>query len=146
MKYYTNIVPFEIGKLLKDAGYWDPGCTYESSYNKSCYYVPSGKFYGEGVIADWADVVPAPTYAEVFDWLLTNEIVVCIDYETITPLTWTCSVQLIGEKFKEARKNGDGGFSTTKNQFDDFNSCVNRALTFILTNIIKKYDTITNNQ
>ena len=36
---YTETIPFELGVKLKEAGYWNPGCTYDSSYNGPCYFV-----------------------------------------------------------------------------------------------------------
>ena len=69
MLKYSEHIPFELGVKLKEAGYWNPRCTYESSYNDPCYFIPSKKFYGEGVVAPWDELVPAPTYADVFEWL-----------------------------------------------------------------------------
>ena len=68
MLKYSEHIPFELGVKLKEAGYWNPRCTYETNYNDPCYFIPSKKFYGEGVVADWDDIVPAPTYADVFEW------------------------------------------------------------------------------
>lgn len=69
-------VPYELGVKLKEAGYWNPGCTYESSYNGPCYFTVSKKFYPEGVVAPWNEIVPAPTYAEVFDWFFQEKRIV----------------------------------------------------------------------
>lgn len=68
MLKYSEHIPFELGVKLKEAGYWNPRCTYETNYNDPCYFIPSKKFYPEGVVADWDDIVPAPTYADVFEW------------------------------------------------------------------------------
>lgn len=68
MLKYSEHIPFELGVKLKEAGYWNPRCTYETNYNDPCYFIPSKKFYPEGVVADWNDIVPAPTYADVFEW------------------------------------------------------------------------------
>lgn len=70
---YTETIPFELGVKLKEAGYWNPGCTYDSSYNGPCYFVSSKKYYKEGVIAPWEEVIPAPTYGEVFDWFKSKK-------------------------------------------------------------------------
>lgn len=70
---YTEHIPFELGVKLKEYGYWNPGCTYESSYNGPCYFTVSKKFYPEGVVAPWDEIVPAPTYAEVFDWFANEK-------------------------------------------------------------------------
>ena len=59
MLKYSEHIPFELGVKLKEAGYWNPRCTYETNYNDPCYFIPSKKFYGEGVVADWNDIVPA---------------------------------------------------------------------------------------
>lgn len=69
---YTANVPFEIGVKLKEAGYWNPRCTYGYSYNDPCYFIPSKRFYDEGVVAPWEDIVPAPTYAQIFDWFASE--------------------------------------------------------------------------
>lgn len=69
---YTEHVPFELGVKLKEYGYWNPGCTYESSYNGPCYF-KTKRFYKDGVVANWNDITPAPTYAEVFDWLANEK-------------------------------------------------------------------------
>ena len=70
---YTEHVPFEIGVKLKEYGYWNPGCTYESSYNGPCYFTSSKNLYRDGVVAPWDEIVPAPTYAEVFDWFFQEK-------------------------------------------------------------------------
>jgi len=69
---YTANVPFEIGVKLKEAGYWNPRCTYESNYNDPCYFIPGKRFYDEGVVAPWEEIVPAPTYAQIFDWFASE--------------------------------------------------------------------------
>ena len=62
-------IPFDLGVKLKEIGYWEPGCLYETSYNNSCYFITSKKLYIEGVVAPWDEIVPAPTYSQLFDWL-----------------------------------------------------------------------------
>lgn len=74
MKYYTKHIPFDLGVKLKEAGYWDPRCTYDTCYNGPCYIESGDRFYGDGVIAPSEYIVPAPTYAEVFDWLMEKGI------------------------------------------------------------------------
>ena len=69
---YTANVPFEIGVKLKEVGYWNPRCTYETNYNDPCYFIPGKRFYGEGVVAPWDELVPAPTYAQIFDWFASE--------------------------------------------------------------------------
>lgn len=74
---YTEHVPFEIGVKLKEYGYWNPRCTYESSYNGPCYF-KTKKFYKDGVVANWNDITPAPTYAEVIDWFVNEKRIIII--------------------------------------------------------------------
>ena len=77
---YTENVPFKVGEVLKKIGYWDPRCTYSCSYNGPCYFSGSKKFYGDGVVAPWEEIVPAPTYAEVIDWFVnTKNIIIILD-------------------------------------------------------------------
>ena len=77
MKYHTETIPVTLAEKLKEKGYWNPGCTITSQYNNACYY-KDGRLYNDGVVADWDDLIPAPTYAEVFDWFLEREIIICI--------------------------------------------------------------------
>lgn len=58
MKYYTEIVPFELAKKLKEAGFFDTLCI--------SAYASDGKFIK--VASDFC--CSAPTYADVFDWLI----------------------------------------------------------------------------
>ena len=129
LKYYTATVPFEVAVELKKAGYWKPRCTYETSYNSPCYFIPSKKYYAEGVIADWKDIVPAPTYAEVYDWFIEKQnMILCIDYESITPLSWTYNIQFIGSRLSAARECGHTGLVITEDQFDSFTNCFDSAI------------------
>ena len=127
-KHLTATVPFEIGELLKKVGYWDPKCTYDSCYNNPCYFMGSKKYYKEGVIALWDEIVPAPTYAEVYDWFIEQDMILCIDYESITPLTWTYNIQFIGNRLNAARKNKHAGLIITEDQFDTFTKCFDNAI------------------
>ena len=80
VKGYTDHIPFELGVKLKEYGYWNPGCTYDSNYNNPCYFVKSKVFYDKGVVAPWELIVPAPTYAEVFDWFIEKKgIIITLD-------------------------------------------------------------------
>ena len=58
MKYYTEIVPFESAKKLKEAGFPD--------------YLAQNWYNEQGEIIDTLpmDDYPAPSYAQVFDWLI----------------------------------------------------------------------------
>ena len=127
-KFYTANVPFDIAVALKKAGYWNPGCTYESSYNNPCYFIPSKKYYAEGVIAPWDELVPAPTYAEVYDWFIKQDMVVSIDYESLNPITWTYNIQFIGARLKAAKECGHCGLIITEDQFDSFTECFDSAI------------------
>lgn len=69
---YMEHIPFDLGVKLKEFGYWNPGCTYETCYNKPCYF-KTKKLYKDGLVADWDDIIPAPTYAEVFDWFANEK-------------------------------------------------------------------------
>lgn len=129
LKYYTATVPFEVAVELKKAGYWKPRCTYETSYNSPCYFIPSKKYYAEGVVADWKDIVPAPTYAEVYDWFIEKQnMILCIDYESITPLSWTYNIQFIGSRLSATRECGHAGLVITEDQFDSFTNCFDSAI------------------
>lgn len=74
---YTEHIPFDLGVKLKEFGYWNPGCTFDSQYNGPCYF-KSKKFYEEGVVAPWDDIIPAPTYAEVIDWFVNEKGIIII--------------------------------------------------------------------
>lgn len=129
LKYYTATVPFEVAVELKKAGYWNPRCTYETSYNSPCYFIPSKKYYAEGVVADWKDIVPAPTYAEVYDWFIEKQnMILCIDFESITPLSWTYNIQFIGSRLSAARECRHAGLVITEDQFDSFTNCFDSAI------------------
>lgn len=78
-KHLTDYIPFSLAGQLKKAGYWNPGCTYSSCYNGPCFFILSKKFYADGVVSDWEDVLPAPTYAEVVDWLIEQGLSVHVD-------------------------------------------------------------------
>lgn len=71
MKYYTEIVPFELAKKLKEAG-----------YNEECsgHYAKDGHLwetYPKQNSNDAENFFSAPTYAEVFDWLMARENIYC---------------------------------------------------------------------
>ena len=75
-KHLTDHVPYSLAGQLKKAGYWNPGCTYSSCYNGPCYIIHSKKFFEHSCVIDWEDVLPAPTYAEVVDWLMEKGLAV----------------------------------------------------------------------
>lgn len=66
MKYYTEIVPFDLAKELKEAGYKEE-C--------SGHYAKDGHLWEthpKQNSNDTENFFSAPTYAEVFDWLLNK--------------------------------------------------------------------------
>lgn len=77
MNYYASTIPITLAEKLKEKGYWNPGCTSTVQYDNACYS-KDGRIHNDGVIADWKDLLPAPTYAEVFDWLLEKGIIITI--------------------------------------------------------------------
>lgn len=66
MKYYTEIVPFEVAKKLKDAGF-------PQYHNKGPWY---NTFKELRLFSVCGDAVQAPTYAKAFDWLIEKGIAV----------------------------------------------------------------------
>lgn len=64
MKYYNKIVPFEVAKKLKDAGY--PQLVGKGVYAENGQSI-------EGLVMPF---ISAPTYADAIDWLFTNGIFV----------------------------------------------------------------------
>lgn len=80
MNCFTATIPLPIAKKLKEKGYWNPGCTISSQYNNACYF-KDGRLYEDGAIADWEDIHPAPTYAEVFDWLMEKGIQILLFWD-----------------------------------------------------------------
>ena len=115
---YTDYVPFEIGVILKKAGYWNPRCTYDSSYNDPCYIISSKKFYGEGVIAPWEDIVPAPTYAEVFDWFASEKHIVI----TLEPFHTFALQERIGYTWKIVYPDYELGGLVLMSEEDEWDS------------------------
>jgi len=115
---YTDYVPFEIGVKLKKAGYWKPRCTYESSYNDPCYIINSKKFYVDGVVAPWGDIVPAPTYAEVFDWFASEKHIVI----TLEPFHTFALQERIGYTWKIAYPDYELGKLVIKSEEDEWDS------------------------
>ena len=63
MKYYCEIVPFELAKKLKEAGY---------PQTRAHAYTEGGELLGMVKLAfkDANGAFPAPIYAEVLDWLI----------------------------------------------------------------------------
>ena len=63
MKYYTEIVPFDLAKKLKETGYPQELYT-DFAYSDS------------GELIEWIgrSTLAAPTYAEVIDWFMENGI------------------------------------------------------------------------
>lgn len=137
VRNYSATIPYELGVLLKDAGYWDPRCAYESSYNGPCYFKPTKKFYPEGAIADWNEFVPAPTYADVIDWLFNKELVIIIDLVSESKLTWTWNILCIGDKLKNSRDSGYTGLIRTETIFGSFFECANNAIETALSYLYK---------
>lgn len=133
LKFYTATVPFDVAVELKQAGYWEPRCTYETSYNGPCYFIPGKRYYAEGVIAPWDELVPAPTYADVIDWFFNKEIILCIDYESLNPLTWTWCIQCIGNRRNDAKTSGYTGLTITEEQFDSFSNCANSGIKAVVS-------------
>lgn len=72
MKYYTEIVPFELAYKLKEAGY-------PQDKDKKGYTCG-----GLLTLRKWSDYA-APTYAEVFDWFFEKGLSIVIAYNG-----WDC--------------------------------------------------------
>jgi hypothetical protein len=80
MKFYTKVVPFEMAQNLKKAGYKDYGT--ESRYANGKVTVSGminetlkkGEYfnYNTDYVVITGKSIPAPTYAEVFDWLIVK--------------------------------------------------------------------------
>lgn len=126
---YTGHVPFEIGVKLKEVGYWNPRCTYDTSYNDPCYTIHNKKFYDEGVVAPWDDIVPAPTYAEVFDWLASEKQIVI----TLEPFHTFALKERIGYTWKIVFPNYELGHMVIKPEEDEWDSSKGLGGSFKLT-------------
>lgn len=126
---YTANVPFEIGVKLKEAGYWNPGCTYDSSYNGPCYVINSKKFYADGVVAPWDDIVPAPTYAEVFDWFASEKYIVI----TLEPFHTFALKERIGYTWKIVYPDYELGGLVLRSEDDEWDSSKGFGGSFKLT-------------
>ena len=74
--YLTKNVPYTLAGPLKKAGFWNPGGFLRTVYNGPCYLKATRKFYRGHVVSDWEKLLPAPTYAEVLDWLAEKGFVV----------------------------------------------------------------------
>ena len=104
MKYYTEIVPFELAKKLKEVGFDFP-CTH--------YYV---KHEIEGASGSRTAMHPknwnkgehntsTPTYAEVFDWLIGKGLSVELSSHLVVWKSTLWSIQPRQELFR-----GEGSF------------------------------------
>ena len=68
-KYYTSIASFEVAMLLKDLGY---SKTWGYQYDKS------GELVDPAAPGGIEGVCEAPSYAEVFDWLLDKGLCISV--------------------------------------------------------------------
>ena len=93
MKYYTEIVPFELAKKLKEVNYPD--------------YLTRNWYNEKGEIIDTLpmDDYPAPTYAEVFDWLIEKGLSVELSSHLVVWKSTLWSIQPCQELFR-----GEGSF------------------------------------
>ena len=125
MKYYTEKVPFKIGEKLKEAGYWNPGCTYDSNYNGPCYIGSNERFYEDGVVAPWDTITPAPTYAEVIDWLMEKGIFIQMEpwhtYALKERMGFVYEVNVVNEEKAQID-------SEVWNEFASFGLCIEEAV------------------
>lgn len=78
-KHLTDHVPYSLGAKLKKAGYWNPGGSVESIYTGPCFIRDTRQYYREGVVCDWSEVLPAPSYAEVIDWFIEQGLSIHVD-------------------------------------------------------------------
>jgi len=108
MLKYSEHIPFELGIKLKEAGYWNPRCTYDTNYNDPCYFIPSKKFYPDGVVAHWDDIVPAPTYYKVFEWFSTEKGIII----TLEPFHTFALKGYIAYTWKVSYSNDEGKLTT----------------------------------
>lgn len=91
-KYYTEIVPFELAKKLKDAGYKEE-CS--GHYAKDGYLWETHPKQNSN---DTENFFSAPTYAEVFDWLMGKGLSVKIQI-AIGNAGWIISAICWGENW-----------------------------------------------
>lgn len=75
-KYLTEHVPFSLAIRLKSAGYWNPGGDIETIYTGPCFLKDTRKYCPQGAFCIWENILPAPSYAEVIDWLIEKDIYV----------------------------------------------------------------------
>ena len=102
MKHYTNIVSFKLAKQLKECGY--P----QDIYTESAYD-------GEGNIIEWIgkSTLAAPSYAELFDWLLESGLCISIHaIKTSDNISWISHLTDI----EESAFDGSFGY---RNSFED---------------------------
>lgn len=125
-KRYTKNVPFNLAVLLKKAGYWNPGGFLQTVYNGPCYSIDTRTFFRGGVVADWEDLLPAPTYAEVIDWLMDKGLVVEVGLY-IRP-DW------IGRVWKWGTVNPDSLYESEPGSWSKvINDCIKKALVIVKT-------------
>lgn len=67
MIYYTDTVPQDLAQQLKEANYERDGA-FDETYEGRLHYPQAGIYRS----------VPAPTFAQVFDWLLGRDVVVTV--------------------------------------------------------------------
>lgn len=79
MRYYCEIVPFELAKKLKEAGYREE-CS--GHYAKNGYLWETCPKQNSN---DTENFFSAPTYADVFDWLIEQGYFVFITPSIIDP-------------------------------------------------------------
>ena len=125
MKHYTEHIPYDLGKKMKEAGYWEPGCTYDTCYNGPCYALAKDKLYEDGVICDWKDIVPAPTYAEVIDWFFEKGIFIQMEpwhtFALQERMGFVYEINMVNEEKAQID-------SEVWNEFASFGLCLNSAI------------------
>ena len=91
-KYYTSIISFDAAMLLKDLGY---SKTWGYQYNSS------GKLVDPAAPGGVEGICEAPTYVEVFDWLLDRGLCISVyALDSSDGILWNCQLtDVANDKF-----------------------------------------------
>ena len=100
MKYYTEIVPFELAKKLKWAGFPQVLAPHTHFYTKLGRLSYFGDYDSPSETS-----IEAPTYAEVFDWLIEKGLSVELSAHLVVWKSTLWSIQPRQELFR-----GEGSF------------------------------------
>ena len=129
MKYYTCVVPFDVAKKLKEAGYpQSPGLNYYQIPENmpAAGYVGNPENYDYEQFWEYHDkIYTAPTYADVVDWLLDRGIFVQMEpwhtFALMNRMGFVYTINTLNEE--DAKINRE-----IWNDFASFHLCMDSAI------------------